>query len=125
VGRITYEEQAWFVPARKAIGFDGKDRDLLPFLEVLYVFGKLWREFNYGLAQFFQAFGTHLLVAAFGDDIADLPSVETVDYDYDMANAEATKSFLWIARVTREFEPENVHGRRGFDWLEVGEAANA
>src|SRR5579875_3533049 len=124
---VSYQQQPRSVPAFHPAGFHREDGDLFPFCDGLHAVRESWHQFTNVCTQVFQAVGLDLLIAAFGNSVADLPLLAPVELDEDvpLADTQFAVSSLWVSCLARQPKPEYVHGGRVLDWLETCQLAHA
>src|ERR1700751_3849431 len=89
----------------------------MPIRERFNMLGKSWLNSSYGTSQRIQALRTHLLVRTLREDITYLPVIESVEDSQHSAHSKTAQNAIRCSIVwqMRQFEPQNVHSRRGLN----------
>src|SRR5918997_6733238 len=120
MGRVPYEQEPRPVPRGTEARLHREQRDLAPVREVLQPVRVLGDEARELAPELGYPLVPKLGEGALGDDVTCLPVVVAVEHDRDVTPPEPAHEPLGVARLPREPEPEDVHRRRGFFWLDAG-----
>src|SRR5215210_1342180 len=82
---------------------------------------KLRYQLREALPECFDPLFAQLGKGPFGYDVASLPVLIAVEQDRNVAPPDAPHRALWVTRLPRQLEPEDVHGRRGLYGLEASQ----
>src|SRR5690242_11744734 len=113
---IAYQQQARKVPLWAKTRLHREQRKLVPICKRFDMLTKSRLNNCNGVSQRFQALRAYLLVSTFRKDITNLPVIESVENSKHSAHPEATENTIRsnVFRQMWQFEPQNVHHRRGF-----------
>src|SRR5215216_555175 len=82
---------------------------------------KLWYQLREATPERPDPLLTQLGEGPFGYDVAGLPILIAVEQDRNVAPPDAPHRALWVTRLPRQLEPEDVHRRRGLYGLEASQ----
>src|SRR5438132_5144065 len=120
VRRVPNAQQTGAKPLQQSVHANRQELHVIPAAQLRYPVSRVRRQPHYLLAKSFESLPAHLFESTFGNDVAALPILTSIDRDEDSAGIEPPHGRDRIVRTSAEAEPQDIHRRSEFFHLQTG-----